>query len=195
MENGGVVVCSRGDPIGANVRGGVTQARGKEGANGVGTYIGTSVGGNEGVLARHINVARIISARNIADIRKAISPSGIGVGQGKLRGVGLVIIGGKDICVVGAEKIDEGGKTSHDTGGIGVGGKLHDENATVGKVIPVGGPAIGEDGGRSGVGVGSEAVASAVSGIWIKIVSNPLSRGNLGRENQSKKSGGKCPGG
>jgi len=106
----------------------------------------------------------------------------------------LVIIGGKDICV-GAEKVDEGGKASHDIWGIGVGGKLHDENAAVGKVIPVGGPAIGENGGRSGVGVSSEAVASAVSGIWTKIVSNPLSGGNLGRENQSKKSGGKCPDG
>ena len=193
MDNGGVVVCSRGDPIGANIRGGVTQARGKEGTNGVGAYIGTSVGDNEGVLTRHINVSRKISARNIADIRKAIGPSGIGVGQGKLRSVGLVIVGGKDICV-GAEKVDKGGKTSHDIGGIGIGGKLHNENAAVGKVIPVGGPAIGEDGGRGGVGVGSKAVASAISGIWTKIVSNPLGRGNLGRENQSKKSGGKCLG-
>jgi len=95
----------------------------------------------------------------------------------------LVIIGGKDICV-GAEKVDEGGKTSHDIGGIGVGGKLHDENASVGKIIPVVGPAIGENGGRGGVGVSSEAVASAVSGIWTKIVSDPLGRGNLGREYQ-----------
>ena len=149
-------------------------ARGKEDTNGVGAYIGTSVGGNEGVLTRHINVARKVSARNIADIRKAIGSSGIGVGQGKLRSVGLVIIRGKDICTV-SEKVDEGGKTSHDIWGIGVGGKLHDENATVGKVIPVGGPAIGENGGRGGVGVSSEAVASAVSGIWTKIVSNPLS--------------------
>ena len=106
----------------------------------------------------------------------------------------MVIIGGKDICV-GAEKVDEGGKTSHDIGGIGVSGKLHDENATVAKVVPIGGPAIGEDGGRSGVGVSSEAVASAVSGIWTKIVSDPLGRGNLGREDQSEKSGGHFRGG
>ena len=194
MENGGVVVCSRRNPIGANVRSGVSRARGKEGTNGVGTYIGTSVGGNEGILARHINVARKISARNIADIRKAIGPSGIGVGQGKLRSVGLVIIGGKYICV-GAEKVDEGGKTSHNIGGIGVGGKLHDENTTVAKVVPIGGPAIGEDGGRSGVGVSSEAVASAVSGLGSKVVSDPLGRGNLGREDQSEKSGGDFRGG
>ena len=95
MENGGVVVCSRRDPIGANVRGGVTRARGKEGTNGVGTYIGAGVGGNEGVLTRHINVSRKISARNIADIRKAIGPSGICVRQGKLRSVGFVVIGGE----------------------------------------------------------------------------------------------------
>ncbi len=178
MENGGVVVCSRRDPIGSNVRGGVARARGKEGANGVGTYIGASVSGNEGVLTRHINVSRKISARNIADIRKAIGPSGIGVGQDKLRSIGLVIIGGKDICV-GAEKVDEGGKTSHHVGGICVGGKLDDEDATVGRIIPVGGPAIGEDGRRGGVGVGSEAVTSAVSGLGSKVVSDPLGRGHM----------------
>lgn len=183
MEYGGVVVCSRRNPIGANVRSGVSRARGKEGTNGVGTYIGTSVGGNERVLTRHINVSRKISARNIADIRKAIGPSGIGVGQDKLRSVCLVIIGGKDICV-GAEKVDEGGKTSHDVGGIGVGGKLHEKNATVGRIIPVGGPAIGENGGRGGVGIGTETVASAVSGLGSKVVSDPLGRRNLGREDQ-----------
>lgn len=180
MEYGGVVVCSCGDPIGANVRSGVSRARGKEGTHGVGTYIGTSVGGNERVLTRHINVSRKISARNIADIRKAIGPSGIGVGQGNLRSVGLVVIGGKDICV-GAEKVDEGGKASHDVGGICVGGKLHDENATVGRIIPVGGPAIGKDGRRGGVGVGSEAVTSEVSGLGGEVVSDPLGRRNLGR--------------
>ena len=194
MENGGVVVCSRRDPVRANVRSGVSRARGKEGAHGVGTYIGASVGGDERVLTRHINVSRKISARNIADIRKAIGPSGIGVGQGNLRSVGLVIIGGKDICV-GAEKVDEGGKTSHDIGGIGVGGKLHDENATVGRIIPVGGPAIGEDGGRGGVGISFQAVASEVSGLGSKVVSDPLSRGNLSREDQSEKSGGHFRGG
>ena len=183
MENGGVVVCSRRDPIGSNGVGGVSRGRRVKGTNAVGTYIGTSVGGNEGVLTRHINVTREISTRNIADIRKAIGPSGIGVGQGKLRSVGLVIIGGEDICV-GAEKVDEGGKTSHDVGGICVGGKLDDEDATVGRVIPVGGPAIGKDGRRGGVGVGSEAVTSEVSGLGSKVVSDPLGRRNLGREDQ-----------
>lgn len=72
---------------------------------------------------------------------------------------------------------------------------MHEKNATVGKVIPVGGPAIGENGGRSGVAVGREAVASAVSGIWTEIVSDPLGRGNLGREDQSEKSGGHFRGG
>jgi hypothetical protein len=90
----------------------------------------------------------------------------------------LVIIGGKDICV-GAEKVDEGGKTSHDVGGICVGGKLDDEDATGRRIIPVGGPAIGKDGCRGGVGVGSEAVTSAVSGLRSKVVSDPLGRGDM----------------
>jgi len=183
LENSWVVVCSRRDPVRTNGVGGVTRARRVKRANRVGANICTIVGGNEGILTRHINVSRKNSARNIADIRKAIGPSGIGVRQGKLRSVGLVIISGKDICV-GAEKVDEGGKTSHDVGGIGVGGKLDDKDATVGRIIPVGGPAIGEDGGRGGVGIGFQAVASEVSGLWSEVVSDPLGRGNLSREDQ-----------
>ena len=95
----------------------------------------------------------------------------------------MVIIGGQNICV-GAEKVDEGGKTSHHVGGICVGGKLHDEDATGRRIVPVGRPAIGRDGRRGGVGVGSEAVTSAVSGLRSKVVSDPLRRRNLRRKDQ-----------
>jgi len=47
LENGGVVVCSRGDPIRPNGVGGVSQARRVKGTHGVGAYIGTSVGDNK----------------------------------------------------------------------------------------------------------------------------------------------------
>ena len=51
---------------------------------------------------------------------------------------------------------------------------MHDEYATVGRIIPVSGPAIGKDGRRGGVGVGSKAVTSEVSGLGGEVVSDPL---------------------
>ena len=100
MENRGVEVGAAAtrkssaigwDTIGSYTRGRVSDADGVKHSDRVGSYIAVCIGQNKGVLTRHVNGICKISSQNIACVGETAYAGRIGVGQGNLRGIGLIV--------------------------------------------------------------------------------------------------------